>query len=100
MPVKLVFTPFAELDLLEIKSWYSVDENDLFLRFIEEFEYLVNLLQSDPLAFPYVHRKKFRKATMRIFPYKIIYTFENGLLTVFAVIHQKRNPKIWKSRAI
>jgi plasmid stabilization system protein ParE len=100
MPVRLIISPFAELDLLEIKNWYSVEENDLFLRFLKEFEHLINVLQADPRAFPFVYRNQYRKATMRIFPYKIIYSFDNGIVSICAIIHHKRNPKVWKSLAI
>jgi hypothetical protein len=97
MPVKLIITPFAEIDLLDIKSWYSSKEYGLFEKFISEFDFIIHLIYSNPEKFPIVY-KKYRKAVLKQFPYKIIYSFDEQSVRILAIIHHKRHPKIWKQR--
>lgn len=40
-----------------------------------------------------------RKALVRPFPYSVIYRIQGGRVVVLAVFHNKRDPKIWQSRA-
>jgi len=99
MPVRLIISPFAELDLIEIKSWYSVESINLFNEFISEFEHLVFLISQNPKEFPVIS-KRYRKAILKRFPYKIIYSTEKEVVVIVAVIHHKRHPNIWKSRVL
>jgi toxin ParE1/3/4 len=39
-----------------------------------------------------------RRALVRDFPYAVLFTVENDLMTVLAVLHLHRHPDMWKQR--
>ncbi|MCB1062238.1 MAG: type II toxin-antitoxin system RelE/ParE family toxin [Verrucomicrobiae bacterium] len=50
-----------------------------------------------PESYPVVHRGT-RMALVRRFPFLILYRISGQNLTVIAVFHAKRDPKIWQAR--
>jgi len=59
---------------------------------------MLSYVIENPLLFPIIH-KEMRKATLRSFPYSIIYEVHNpDVILVVAVMHQKRNPDRWIDR--
>lgn len=40
-----------------------------------------------------------RKALVHPFPYSVVYRIRGGRVVVLAVFHNKRDPKLWQSRA-
>ena len=100
MSYTIRFSQLASDDLTEILGWYKEQNVEgLHKRFIEALSIVLKRLENNPQANPIVHNNV-RQALLKKFPYKILYTFDNALVEVLiiAVIHQKRDPKIWQGR--
>ena len=100
MSYTIRFSQLASDDLTEILGWYKEQNVEgLHKRFIEAISKVLRRLESNPQSNAIVH-KDVRQVLLKKFPYKILYTFDNVLVEVLiiAVIHQKRDPKIWESR--
>lgn len=97
MSRSLLISPFAELDLYDIKSWYTAEENNIYKAFILEFEALLKSITANPEKFPKIY-KHYRKALLKRFPYKIIFIESVDYIRIEAIIHHKRGPKVLKSR--
>jgi len=97
MALNIVIKPLAELDLENAVEWYEAEKENLGEEFLFEFRDALRIVAQTPLGF----RKRFRKIrafSMKRFSYNVYYIWENETISVLAVIHHKRNPKIWKSR--
>ncbi len=100
MTYTIRFSQLASDDLTEVLGWYKEQNAEgLHKRFIEALSQVLKRLENNPESNPIVH-KNVRQALLKKFPYKILYTFDNAIVEVLviAVIHQKRDPKIWQGR--
>ncbi len=101
MTYTIRFSQLASDDLTEVLGWYKEQNVEgLNKRFIEALSKVLRRLENNPLSNPIVHNNV-RQALLKKFPYKVLYTFDNAVVEVLiiAVIHQKRDPQIWKGRA-
>jgi plasmid stabilization system protein ParE len=86
--------------LTEILGWYKEQNVEgLHKQFIEATSKVLKRLENNPLSNAIIHNNV-RQGLLKKFPYKILYTIDNAVVEVLviAVIHQKRDPKIWKGR--
>ena len=100
MTYTIRFSQLASDDLTEVLGWYKEQNVEgLHKRFIEALSKVLRGLEKNPQSNPIVHNTV-RQALLKKFPYKILYTFDNAIVEVLviAVIHQKRDPKIWQGR--
>jgi len=97
MALKIIVKPPAELDVEEITEWYELHEERLGEQFVSEFKNTSILVSEIPLAFSKRY-KSVRSFSLKKFPYNIFYIIQNQTMFIIAVLHQKRNPKIWKTR--
>jgi plasmid stabilization system protein ParE len=100
MSYTIRFSQLASDDLTKILGWYKEQNVEgLHKQFIEAISKVLRRLENSPQSNVVVH-KNVRQALLKKFPYKILYTFDNAIVEVLiiAVIHQKRDPKIWKGR--
>ncbi|MBL7813530.1 MAG: type II toxin-antitoxin system RelE/ParE family toxin [Saprospiraceae bacterium] len=100
MTYKIRFSQLASDDLTEVLGWYKEQNIEgLHKRFIEALSKVLKRLENNPQSNPIVHNNV-RQALLKKFPYKVLYTFDNAVVEVLiiAVIHQKRDPKIWQGR--
>jgi plasmid stabilization system protein ParE len=100
MSYTIRFSQLASEDLTEILGWYKEQNVEgLQKQFIEATSNVLKRLENNPQSNAIVHNNV-RQALLKKFPYKILYTFDNAIVEVLviAVIHQKRDPKIWKNR--
>jgi len=51
-----------------------------------------------PLHYQIIYGDLFRRALTRRFPFSIYSIDEKELITVFAILHQRRSPESWKPR--
>jgi plasmid stabilization system protein ParE len=65
--------------------------------FLKEVQQGVGVIKSQPKAWTRVS-ESLRCYILRRFPYKILYQLTAEEIVVVAVIHAKRNPKIWRAR--
>ena len=97
MTYSLLITEDAELDLADAALWYEVRKPNLGHEFIESVESVLQFLQTSPMTFR-LREENVRIALVKRFPYKVIYTLEDNLVIVHAIMHAKRDPNIWVKR--
>jgi plasmid stabilization system protein ParE len=67
-------------------------------RFLDDVNRTFSSDRERPLQFPVVWRE-LRRALLHTFPYAVYFREDKGGVTVLAVLHQRRDPKIWRGRA-
>jgi plasmid stabilization system protein ParE len=70
----------------------------LGVEFGYEIDLVVSSLAERALAFPAIHREV-RRALIKRFPYGVFFVASDDLVVVLAVLHQARDPAVWKRRA-
>ncbi len=92
-----VFTLAALREYREAAEWYR--ERSLFAadRFIGEVETAIHAICKDPQRYQQV-RGGFRAFRLRRFPFKVIYSSTDRLVTIYAVFHERRRPDVWRER--
>jgi plasmid stabilization system protein ParE len=93
------FTPKAANDLRQIRAWYSKESDLLAERFFESLDAALNQISKNPHRFMFL-QEDVRRALMKRFPYKIVFTTNEAMNRVYiiAVIHNARHPRVWKRR--
>ena len=97
MSNRLTIRPEAEADIAEAFDWYEEQVLGLGSDFLLCLDAVLNEIRRNPLLYSQIHRET-RRALVRRFPYQILYLYIDKTITLIAVFHAKRNPKIWKKR--
>jgi plasmid stabilization system protein ParE len=96
----IVFTPEANSDLTDILGWYNENTSpEIKKKFIGDVSKLLKSLEKSPKAYS-IRLKNSRCAVLKKYPYNIYYWVDDidSTVNVFAILHQKRNPAIWRDR--
>lgn len=91
MEFKINIREEAVQDLIKGYLWYEEQKKGLGENFVSEVESSLRYLRRNPEAFP-KKRKSLREVNLKTFPYLIIYSVEDSLLTVVANFHSHLNP--------
>lgn len=91
MEFKINIREEAVQDLVKGYLWYEEQKKGLGEKFVSEIESSLRYLRRNPEAFP-KKRKSLRELSLKTFPYLIIYSVENTLVTVLAIFHSHLNP--------
>ena len=87
----------ASVDIKEYTTWYSDISPSLSIRFVSQlYDGFAKIVDNPDAWFNLAPRVKRYK--LPNFPYLILFFEEPGFIVVFAVIHEKRDPKNWKRR--
>lgn len=97
MSLPIIILPEARLDLLAAKRWYEGQRDGLGERFVQAFEDVLSRIEVFPEMYA-VHRKEFRCARLRRFPYLVFYRVLRETIEIGAVIDARRDPEVWESR--
>ncbi|HYO15898.1 MAG TPA: type II toxin-antitoxin system RelE/ParE family toxin [Thermoanaerobaculia bacterium] len=97
MSGQLVLRLEALLDVKEGAAWYEDQRPGLGERFTAELDDLLARIARSSLQFPEIEQGV-RSGLLRKFPYAVYFLREDDLVIVFSVLHQRRNPDLWKSR--
>jgi plasmid stabilization system protein ParE len=100
MPYTIQFSPEASDDLTDILGFYKDQSSpDLQRRFIQALSSTLKTMQNSPKSYS-VRFKNTRCGVVKTFPYNIYYWVDDAQQTInlFAILHQSRQPKIWKRR--
>lgn len=99
MSYTVEFRKEAQQDILEALAWYEEVRKGLGEEFLIAIENEKHFTEENP----YYHAEKYngiRKAITKRFPYILYYKIESkNKVLVYAVLHMRRNPGIWKMRA-
>ena len=93
----LILLEPAQQELEEAAGHYEALEPGLGIDFGEEFYRSVERICANPESYPLVAPNT-RRCLLRRFKYAIIFEIEADLIVVFAVIHERQNPKTWQDR--
>ncbi len=97
MAYSVSVSPLAQDDLKNIADYYEEQSKGLGIRFIDSFEKTSEIILLGPGMFA-LRYKNIRALSVAGFPYNIYYIIVAEEVNIIGIIHQKRNPKIWKKR--
>ncbi len=93
----LVIKQEAKEEITEAYNWYESKQNKLGERLISVLDDYFATIKKNPEQFPKV-LNDMRQATIKKFPYIIIFEIDNNDVIVYAVFHSSQNPEKWKSK--
>ena len=84
-------------DLQKTIDWYANQREGLDKEFVEAVKSAIAQLTENPL----VYRSRYKKIRFKHlyrFPYIIVFQIKGNTILVYAIIHDKRNPKLIRKR--
>ncbi len=98
MAKTVILTSHAEEDFESAYEWYELQDPGLGKEFTRCVDVKIASVRRNPQHFQIIAEKEVRRALVSRFPFSVYFISEPELITVFAILHQHRNPKYWKSR--
>ena len=98
MPVSLLLTEKAEKDLDDAYNWYEDQEPGLGKEFIRCIDDKIAKINRHPYHHEVIQKDNVRRALVNKFPFSIYFDTEENLITIIAILHQRRSPEYWESR--
>jgi plasmid stabilization system protein ParE len=95
MNYQLEITDAAKQDLQESYDWYERKLSGLGDDFISAVEDQIVLIAEHPDSYERF-QDDYRKVNTRRFPFKVIYSVKENLVTIWSVYHHSRDLKKWK----
>ena len=95
--MKVVFDPEALVEVREAAAFYESAKAGLGRGFLDALDRAVSLIRYHPLMYRRI-KGRFRRYLLRRFPYAVIYTVDEDVIYVAAVMHLKRKPGYWLTR--
>ena len=97
MTRRFIVRPLAEADLEDAARWYEDERAGLAERFLSDVDRTFARIRERPFQFPTVGGDVHR-ALLHTFPYAVYFRASEEIVTVLAVLHLRRNPKVWRAR--
>ena len=97
MNLPLIISAEARADFDEAAGWYGERSATLGDRFIDAVRDALNQIRAAPDFYGIVW-KDVRCALVRQFPYAVYFHVRPEGVVVIAVIHTKRDPRVWQRR--
>jgi plasmid stabilization system protein ParE len=98
MTRRFIVRPLAEADLEDAARWYDAERARLSARFLGDVDRTFSRIAERPLQFPLV-AGDVRRALLHTFPYAVYFRPSHDAIVVVAVLHLRRNRKVWRGRA-
>ncbi len=95
--LKIRIHEFASNEFDEAIQWYELQAKGLGNRFKKEVVNRIKSAQKNPSWYPQ-ESKNIYKLYIPKFPYKVLFTFNDTHIIIWAVCHLHRKPLYWKSR--
>lgn len=93
----MIFKPEAAQDVLDAVAWYESQRQGTGARFSKSLDKAFQRIKLMPEA-PRILSRNVRRVLMTGFPFAVYYHIDEGEIVVLAVIHSRRDPRLWKSR--
>jgi plasmid stabilization system protein ParE len=94
---RLVFRAQADRELAQAIEWYKARDLRVAVDFIETVERILRAIQDNPFQYQAIDGN-IRRATMRHFPYMIVYAVTETELIVVSCFHAVRDPNLLRDR--
>jgi plasmid stabilization system protein ParE len=88
----------AEADAAEAIRWYDEQKPGLGAQFLEALNSTLAGIAENPRLYPVVYQGMRRALFPRPFLYMVLFRLEDDEVSVYAVLHQARDPELWKRR--
>jgi len=85
----------AKVEIVDAYNWYERKQLELGERFIVVLDDYFKNIRSTPKQFPIKHKSK-RQATIKEFPYIIIFEIEDNDIIIYAIFNTNQNPNKWR----
>jgi toxin ParE1/3/4 len=89
----------AVTDIKSAVAWYQQRSPKAALDFIEELRRATNTILEAPKRWP-TGKKDTRRFLLWRFPFAIIYSEQESVVTIWAVAHGSRRPDYWSRRLL
>ena len=89
MKYRIIFSPDAKADISSAVRWYERKDPSLAFRFLLEMRAIKRRITKYPYTFPII-KGVIRRALLKRFPYYIYFSLNYELVSVIAVVHQRR----------
>lgn len=96
--IPVTFLPPAEEEMVVAAQYYESHSPGLGAEFLDEVQRALEALSSNPRAVPVI-KAGIRRRLLKRFPFGILYAVEPNTIVVLAVMHLRRRPGYWESRA-
>ena len=87
----------AIADVKKATAWYEKRSPKAALDFIEELHRAANTIREAPERWP-IAKNNARRFLLWRFPFAVIYSEKESIVTVWAVAHNSRRPEYWALR--
>jgi toxin ParE1/3/4 len=87
----------AMADVKNAVAWYQKRNPKVALDFVEELHRAADIIREAPERWP-IGKNNTRRFLLWRFPFAIIYSEEQSVVTVWAVAHGSRRPEYWAGR--
>lgn len=87
----------AIADVKNAVAWYQKRNPKVALEFIEELRRAADVIREAPERWP-IGTNDTRRFVLWRFPFVVIYSEQQSVLTVWAVAHGSRRPEYWAHR--
>ena len=94
MKYELLLRGRAKADIRRAAKWYERQRKGLGRDFVAELDAALALIEANPEQYEIVHRE-IRHAILRRFPCGVFYRIQTAKISVFAVMHLKRDDIPW-----
>jgi len=94
---RVVYHEGAKADVKSAVAWYQERSPKAALDFIEELHQAAKTIRQAPDRWP-LGKNNTRCFLLWHFPFSVIYSEEQSVITIWAVAHARRRPEYWKPR--
>ena len=88
----------AKIEAELASDWYEFQVPGLGSKFVYELDEAILRAAENREIFELIY-ENVRRILMRRFPYVVYFLYSECVLEVFAILHQQRDPILWKSRS-
>lgn len=98
MTPRFIFRPAARADLKAARDWYADQKPGLELELRDMVDSTLARIGEEPELYAEVD-PGIRRAVLRKFPYAVFYRTRSDVIEVLGILHHRRDPLVWRSRA-